>query len=115
MYKQVIIFRNDIVKKIGIGKTAAHSAHASLGSLKKVGRKIIEKWELEGAKKVVLRVENLKELKKIEKMIKKEKIPCFLVKDAGLTRLKAGTITCLGIGPIEEEKIDKITGKLKLL
>jgi len=47
--------------------------------------------------------------------VKNAKLPHFLVKDAGLTQLKVGTITCLGIGPSEEKKIDKITGKLKLL
>jgi PTH2 family peptidyl-tRNA hydrolase len=75
----------------------------------------LEKWKREGAKKVVLKVKNLEELKNTYKKAKIAKIPCYLVKDAGLTQLKAGTITCLGIGPAEEKKIDKITGKLKLL
>ncbi|MEM5855774.1 MAG: aminoacyl-tRNA hydrolase, partial [Candidatus Aenigmatarchaeota archaeon] len=69
----------------------------------------------EGSKKVVLKVEDEKELMKIYKKVKKEGIPCFLVKDAGLTQLDPNTPTALGIGPAEEHKIDRITGKLKLL
>lgn len=91
----------------------AQSLHASLGSLRLVKEEIVKKWEREGAKKVVLK-SSLDELKEIEKKLKKEKIPYFLVKDAGLTQLKPGTVTALGIGPVEEDKIDKITGKLKL-
>jgi PTH2 family peptidyl-tRNA hydrolase len=111
--KQVIIVRKDL--KWGKGKLVTHAIHAAVGSMKLVDSKIIEKWEMEGGKKVVLKVKDEKELKDIYKRIKDRKIPCFLVKDAGLTQLKAGTITALGIGPVEEEKIDKITGKLKLL
>lgn len=37
------------------------------------------------------------------------------MKDAGHTELPPGTITCLGIGPDDDKKIDKITGNLKLL
>lgn len=99
----------------GKGKLIAHGIHAAIGAMKKIDDEIVEKWEAEGSKKVVLKVNNLKELKEVENKLKKNKIPYFLVKDAGLTQLKAGTVTALGIGPIEEKKIDKITGRLKLL
>ena len=111
--KQVIVVRKDL--RWGKGKLAAHVAHASFGAARMAKEEIVKKWEEEGAKKVVLKVGDLKELKEIYKKAKKAKLPCFLVRDAGLTQLKAGTITCLGIGPCEERKIDKITGKLKLL
>jgi len=97
------------------GKLIVHGIHAALGALRLVDGNVIEKWEGEGAKKAVLKVKNLKELLTVYKQAKEKKIPCFLVKDAGLTQLKYGTVTALGIGPIEENKIDKITGKLKLL
>lgn len=115
MYKQVIVFRKDLLKEVGKGKLACHVAHASVGSFEKADEEIIKKWEREGSEKVVLKVKDLKELKKLYDKVKKTKLPCFLVRDAGLTQLKKGTITCLGTGPDEEKKIDKITGKLKLL
>lgn len=113
MYKQVVVFRKDI--KIGKGKLASHCAHASLGAMRKSKTEIVKKWEKEGAKKVVLKVDNLRRLKHIYKKAKNSRLPCFLVRDVGLTQLRKGTVTCLGIGPAEEKKIDKITGKLKLL
>lgn len=113
MYKQVVLIRKDL--KWEKGKLAAHAAHAAVGVLKLVDKKVLDRWEVEGSKKVVLKVDNLKQLKEMKEKVKKEKIPCFLVRDAGLTQLKTGTVTALGIGPVEEKKIDKITGKLKLL
>jgi len=111
--KQVIVVRKDL--KWGKGKLASHCAHASVGSVRKTEEEIVKKWEKEGAKKIVLKVSNLEELKQVYKKAKDAKIPNFLVRDAGLTQLKAGTITALGIGPAKEKEIDKITGKLKLL
>ena len=113
MYKQVIIIRKDI--DMGKGKLIAQCLHAAIGSMRKVDNEIIQKWEAEGSKKVVLKVNSLKELKEIESKLKKDKISYSLVKDAGLTQLKTGTVTALGIGPVKEKEIDKITGNLKLL
>ncbi len=111
--KQVIIMRSDL--PISRGKIAAQACHASIGSYKRADERIIKKWEQEGGKKVVVKVNNLKELFEVYELIKATDISYFLVQDAGHTELPESTITCLGIGPAEDEKIDKITGELKLL
>ena len=113
MYKQVLILRKDL--DMGKGKLITHCVHAAIGAMRKIDEDIIAKWESEGSKKVVLKVSSLQEMKQIESKLKKVNMPYFLVKDAGLTQLKAGTVTALGIGPVDEKKIDNITGKLKLL
>jgi len=113
MYKQVIIIRNDL--GMSAGKKCVQCAHASIGSYNKTRKSIIKKWESKGQKKVVLEVNSKKELLELFKRVKKEKIPCFLVEDAGLTELKPGTMTALGIGPDDEKKLDKITGSLRLV
>jgi len=112
-YKQVIIVRKDI--NMSVGKLAVLVAHAAIGSYKLCDKKIIEKWEENGAKKIVVEVNNLEELLKLQEKAKKMKIPNFLVIDAGLTEFPEPTITCLGLGPEEEMKINKVTGNLKLL
>jgi PTH2 family peptidyl-tRNA hydrolase len=111
--KQVIIMRGDL--SISRGKIAAQTCHASLGSYKRADEKIIKKWEREGGKKVVVKVNDLKKLFEVYELIKATDIPYFLVQDAGHTELPESTITCLGIGPDEDEKIDQITGEFKLL
>ncbi|MFH8080562.1 MAG: peptidyl-tRNA hydrolase Pth2 [Candidatus Aenigmatarchaeota archaeon] len=111
MYKQVIVLRKDL--KMSKGKAAAQACHAAVHSFELTKKDVREKWKLFGSKKVVLAVNGEEEILKIYEQAKKEKIPSFLVKDAGLTELKPGTITALGLGPVEEEKVDKITGRLK--
>ena len=111
--KQVIVIRKDI--KMGKGKLAVQIAHASLGAYKMATEEMRKSWEESGEKKVVLKVGSERELLEIYKKAKRLKLPCFLVRDAGLTQLSPGTITAIGIGPEREEKIDKITGNLKLL
>jgi|YelNatPaOPRAMG01_1025707.scaffolds.fasta_scaffold105191_2 PTH2 family peptidyl-tRNA hydrolase len=112
-YKQVIVVRKDI--NMSIGKLAVQVAHAAIGSYKLCDKEIIKKWEESGAKKIVVEIDNLEELLKLEEKAKKMNIPNFLVIDAGLTEFSEPTITCLGLGPEEETKINKITGSLKLL
>lgn len=113
MYKQVIVTRRNL--KLSKGKLAAQVAHASLEAYKKAGPEAAREWESEGSKKVVLRVEDTKELNAVMRAARAEKLPVALIRDAGHTEIPPGTITALGIGPGEETKINKITGKLKML
>lgn len=113
MMKQVIIMRTDL--KLSKGKTAAQACHASLESYKKADLQNIKTWEKEGVKKVILKVETEKELHELHSLVKQTSLPVSLIIDAGHTEIPSGTITCLGIGPGNDEEIDKITGHLKLL
>jgi len=111
--KQAIVVRTDL--KMGKGKIATQCAHASIGAFLKAKKTEREKWLAEGMKKIVLKVSSEKELSAIFKRAKRAKLPSVIINDAGLTQLKPGTATAVGIGPSDDEKIDKVTGKLKLL
>jgi len=112
-YKQVILVREDL--KLPKGKLAAQVAHASLESVLKADKRIVQKWRDEGGKKVVLKVNDEGELLKYKEILERNKIKTSLITDAGHTVLTPGTITCLGVAPQEESDIDKITGKLKMV
>lgn len=111
--KQVIVIRNDL--KMSKGKTAAQACHACLGSYKKVNTDKIQDWERDGEKKVIVKVNRLEKLFEIKEIAKKNNVPNYMVKDAGRTEIPTGTITCLGIGPDDDEIVDKVTQNLKLL
>ncbi len=113
--KQVIVVRKDL--KLGKGKLCAQVAHASLESYKLTKRRKpswVKKWEAEGCKKIVLYVNSLEELLELFESVRAE-LPCVLIKDAGYTQIPPGTITCLGIGPVPDDLVDKYTKHLKLL
>lgn len=112
-YKQVILLRQDL--NLPLGKAGSQVAHASVDATLKSDRKIIDLWKREGAKKIVLKVKDVKELFKYKQIADDNGLKTALIIDAGHTVLQPGTITCLGIGPDEEEKIDRITGKLKMM
>jgi PTH2 family peptidyl-tRNA hydrolase len=113
MQKQVIVVRSDL--KLSRGKLAVQVAHASLAAFLKTNKKESKTWIDQGAKKIVLKVSNLPNLLALELKAKAAGLPTALIRDAGLTELKPGTITALGIGPGSEKKINKITGQLKLI
>ncbi len=114
--KQAILVRKDI--DMGKGKTAAQVAHASLMSYlnaEKKDKKIAEEWLKTGEKKIVLKVDDDKVLKKLFEAFKYKEIPCALVSDAGFTQLPPGTVTALGVGPWKGKDIDNFTSGFKLL
>ncbi len=112
-YKQVILVRSDL--KLSKGKMAAQVSHASVEALLNSDRDLIEDWRSQGMKKSVLKVKDEAELFEYKKRAEKKGLVASIIRDAGQTEIPAGTITCLGIGPDKEEKIDAVTGGLKLL
>lgn len=111
-YKQVIVVRNDL--KLSCGKTAVQVAHASILGFERSDKLTVEKWKIGGQKKIVLKT-NLKNLMELKSRADLEGIPTGIVKDAGLTEIPPGTITCIVLGPDRSSKIDKLTGSLPLL
>jgi PTH2 family peptidyl-tRNA hydrolase len=73
-----------------------------------------EEWLDTGMKKIVVKVQDEKELLDLFEQVK-GKFPTALIQDAGRTQVDAGTKTCIGIGPAPEGELHKFTGKLKLL
>ena len=113
--KQVIVVRKDL--KMGPGKVAAQSAHASVEAVEKTNLKFPEyvaDWKNSGSEKVVLKVESRRELLELFQKMKR-KFPCTLITDAGRTQIKAGTITCFACGPAPEKELDAFIKDLKLL
>jgi PTH2 family peptidyl-tRNA hydrolase len=111
--KQVILVRDDL--KLPKGKLASQCSHAAVEAVLNSSKAKVEAWREEGMKKVILKVKDLAELRKYQQLAKAEKLVASLITDAGRTVVEPGTVTCLGIGPDEDEKIDKITGTLKML
>ena len=112
-YKQVILVRSDL--KLPKGKMSVQCAHASVEAAFKGSKKKVSEWRLFGAKKIVLKVSDEKELLKFKRQAEQAGLKTALITDAGKTVIAPGTITCLGIGPDSEEKIDSDTGKLKMV
>lgn len=112
-YKQVIVVRNDLA--LPKGKLASQTAHAAVEAVLRSEEDKVKHWHYEGQKKVIVKVKDEKELLRVLQQAKDAKLTTALITDAGLTTIAPGTKTCIGIGPDKEEKIDDITGKLKLI
>jgi len=112
-YKQVILVREDL--NLPKGKLAAQSSHASVDATLKSDKKIVDLWKKEGGKKIILKVRDEKELLECKELADDLGLKTALIIDAGHTVVEPGTKTCLGIGPDLDEKIDKVSGKLKMM
>jgi PTH2 family peptidyl-tRNA hydrolase len=82
---------------------------------KKNKPKWFAKWQREGAKKVVVRVDALDDFYPLREKAEALGIMTCIVVDAGHTEIPAGTETTLGIGPAPSSLMDQVTGELPLL
>ena len=102
---------------MSVGKIAAQCSHATLAvyqSLETRHRNVLRQWEAEGQKKIALRAKE-KDMNGLLTKAEAQRLPCYLVADAGRTEVAAGSHTVLAIGPAPESVIDAITGNLRLL
>ncbi len=119
MIKQAIIIRADL--GMGKGKMVTQGSHASLksallGKAKAEWAGWFQEWDSDGFyKKIVLKVASEQEIFDIAKAAEADHLPCFVVRDKGLTQLEPDTVTACAIGPAPEERINAITANLKLL
>jgi PTH2 family peptidyl-tRNA hydrolase len=115
-YKMVIVTRKDL--DLSPGKLAAQVAHAAVAcalSTKKNNSKWFNKWQNEGGKKAVVKVESEKDFYSLKEKAENLKIAANIIEDAGHTEIPVGTKTVLGIGPAPSNIIDQVTGDLPLL
>jgi len=117
--KQVIAVRRDL--NMRKGKFAAQVAHASGAFLEKIiwnqrkASNVEREWHSVGKTKIVVQVENEAELFEVFHKAKNLGIEANLIQDSGRTEFQGvPTYTCVAIGPDVAEKVDSVTGHLKL-
>lgn len=112
----VLVVRTDL--KLTKGKIASQCAHAAVMAFKNTldnKPSLADIWFKLGQPKIVLKVEKLEDLEKLNEKAIRSRIVSVLVHDAGRTQISAGTVTVLALGPDKEENIDKLVKELKLL
>lgn len=125
MVKQIIVAREDLC--MTPGKLAAQVAHASMGAL--INKREMlpgptmvvdltedgHEWLLNSFTKIVLGASSQEQLEEIALRCHENNVYCAIIEDNGRTEFNGEpTVTCLGIEPLEAEKVDKITGNLRL-
>jgi PTH2 family peptidyl-tRNA hydrolase len=113
--KQIIILRKDL--NMRKGKMVAQGAHASLSVvLNNLEHPNVKEWLSQAFTKVCLYVNSEEELQEVYKNAKDAGLLAELIVDNGLTEFHGvKTPTAVAIGPEPPEKLNPITGDLKLL
>ncbi len=132
MIKQIIVVRKDL--KMKPGKLAAQVAHASMKIFFDRMHKFqvnhesvktsytmwpteqMDEWMQSIFTKICLRADSEEQLDEIATEAEEAGLPVSRIIDSGQTVFNnVPTFTCIAIGPDDAEKIDEITGHLKLL
>ncbi|KII66766.1 Peptidyl-tRNA hydrolase [Thelohanellus kitauei] len=109
----IVIIREDL--GMSTGKMAAQCCHALLGCFTDALEKslnIISKWEDNG-ELFGIYTSNIETLSKVATRV--IEYPRHLIRDAGRTQVRPGTITALAFGPIEAGKFMQINQDLQLV
>lgn len=112
-YKLAVVVRNDIV--MTTGKLAAQVGHAVHDAVTRCKAEILESWEADGSMIVVLEERSEAGLRSVEATARTAGVAVHDVQDEGLTEVESGTWTALAVGPDNVDRIDSVTGRLRLL
>lgn len=126
---QYIVVRKDLVPAMGVGKTAAQVAHASLaplldhlpdGGVKLTEAGAAKEWLRGRFTKLVVYVKTKQKMLNLSENLDNLGIVHRLIYDRCLTRLEpeedeGTTLTCLGVVPLRRDDVPKCLKKLRLL
>jgi peptidyl-tRNA hydrolase, PTH2 family len=111
--KFVIVVRKDL--DMACGKIAAQVGHACSSVVYNNIDDVYNWINYGNQRKSVLKVRSEKELTELIKKAKEFRIATTVIRDAGKTQVEPNTLTCCGFGPDTSQKLDRLTGHLKLL
>jgi PTH2 family peptidyl-tRNA hydrolase len=117
--QMTLVLRADL--GMGKGKLCAQASHGTLNAYRaalqggQASQEALQQWELTGQGKVVVRAESEAQLLELWQACQDRGLPSAVVRDAGLTQITCGSITCLAIGPARADVIGEVTGGLRLL
>ena len=119
-HRMTLVLRTDL--QMGKGKLCAQASHgalsayrAALASGDPARAAWLAAWEGAGQGKVVVRADSEAQLLALREACLARGLPCTVTRDAGLTQVACGSVTCLAIGPAPAALIDEVTGDLRLL
>lgn len=129
--KQILVIRKDLNVK-NVGKLIAQGAHAAVGAFipretttlvpQPDGSVLLQArltpaqafWFTSQSIKAVVQADDEAHLKAIHQQALDAGLPCVLIEDAGFTEFDRPTLTAVGIGPVDPERVDPITRALRL-
>lgn len=112
--KGVVLVRTDL--KMSKGKIVSQAMHGAYAAGIDAQNNLMNGiWSRYGFKKVALQVPSAEEMEEIAQALQKQGVSVYPIVDAGRTQVEPNTWTVTFAGPDYEEKLDKVTGHLKLL
>lgn len=114
--KMVFVVNHEL--KMGKGKIAAQVGHAAVKATLKSGEsrpELLDAWLSTGQKKICVKADDARHIEEVENQARQAGVLVLKIHDAGHTQIPAGSLTVLALGPDEDQKLDNLTGELKLL
>ncbi|KAJ3206427.1 Peptidyl-tRNA hydrolase protein 2, mitochondrial [Dinochytrium kinnereticum] len=115
LWEQILCVRTDL--EMGKGKVAAQCCHATLAAYNEMMQRDpegLKRWERHGQPKITLKCPSEDELIKLQQKAQSLGIVAKVIRDAGRTQIAPGSKTVLAVGPAPKDRVDEVTGHLKL-